>query len=163
MTTLHTNLNDSHPESPCWRTNKPTLKKRDLQTWTRVDITQSGTRKLASKSSWSCLSLVNPDISRQVIRHLIWIKACRSYDKHGGGETEVNEDSRIEGGFKSWSLGFCDKKGIKMSLVLQKDALRLQEKGTRKIWNSKSPTYKRVPFQERIRKSNLFISPTKLA
>ena len=58
MTTLHTNPKERHP----WITlfaQKQTCTEKDLQTWASVDRTQSGTRKLRTKSRliWSLPTL----------------------------------------------------------------------------------------------------------
>ena len=39
---------------------------------------------------------VNSEISRQVIRSLICIKACKSYDEGGTRETKAEQDVRTE-------------------------------------------------------------------
>lgn len=105
MTTLHTNPKERHPWIILFA-QKQTCTEKDLQTWASVDRTQSGTRKLRTKSKL-ILSLPILKLSRQVIKHLICIKACKCCDKNGGGEIEVNGDLRTEDGFKSWNSRFC--------------------------------------------------------
>ena len=97
--------------------------KRDLQTWKSVDRTQSGTRKLKTKSKL-ILSLPILKYHGKLSSILSALRPVSIVIRIGVGKLKLMEISELRMD-SNHEIQDSVVKGIKTSLVLQKDALRI--------------------------------------